>query len=355
MNNKRNHIHSYILFIILIFMLNGCQGMTQIEDKDFVLAVGVGYTMEKYQITFAKPNLGELTGQPVGENEKFVVTYQGAGISNIEEDYARNSSKRLDLSHLKTIILDYSIIGNKEKLDELLRYIGDDNEISRNTLVFYTDEEANSMLELDENKRGNIGDNIEKMYDNNPYNSDTRKVTIGDMINGLYQSGKVHVIPRLETNEDLIWISGAGLFFENEFVEFVNEDDLTYINLMNGIGKGRTVELEDGGNVKIKEIKSKYNFSVKDKKPNVKIHITGKGKTQQKGIADDTNRILNNSLKNRMTPLFEELVNEKKVDYMNLYRKLSYKDRSLWNQYENNQEQLLSHLTMDLIVEFELE
>lgn len=328
--------------------------MTQIEDRDFILAMGISFDNGKYKVTYARPDLSALTGQPVGKNEKFVMTYSGVTISDIEEDYARNSDKRLDLRHLKVIVLDSSIVKNKVKLNELLGFIENKYEISRNTMVFYTKDQADKLLEVN-TIGGNIGENVEQLYENNPQNSDAKKVTIGDLINGQYQVKKVVLIPILEIKEERIWLSGAGIFSENEYVDSLDETQLTYVHMMNGMGKGRDIVIENSQVIKIKGIKSKFTYAMKDKKPYIVIRITGEGTELQSNTSGDSRKIFNTHVSEAILYLNQNFTKEKNIDILNLYRKTAYKDRNLWEKYQGKSEQFIEDLSMDVLVDFTLQ
>lgn len=353
MKMKINRCLKLLLLSLVLLLLTGCSEMTQIEDRDFILAMGIGFEDGEYKVTYARPDLSALTGQPVGEKEKFTFTYTGVNLSDIEDDYARNSDKRLDLRHLKVIVLDSSIVENVVKVYELLEFFENKYEISRNTLVFYTKDQANTILEVN-TISGNVGENVEQLYENNPENSDAKKVTIGDLINGLYQVKKVVLIPILEIKQERIWLSGAGIFSENKYIDSVDEDELTYIHMMNGMGKGRNIVIENTQVVKIKDIKSKFIYGLKDKKPYIVIQMKGVGEELQSNISGDSQTILNEHVKESMIYIYQSLIKEKKIDFLNLYRKTSYKERELWTIYQDEFDQFIEDLRVDIIVEFTL-
>lgn len=354
MKRRKNKIGFLLLLGFLFIFLSGCTQTTQIEDRDFILAVGIGFENGRYKVTYARPDLHALTGQSVGKNEKFVMTYTGDTISDIEEDYASNSDKRLDLRHLKIIVLDSRIVENKDKLQELLGFISNKYEISRNTLVFYTQSQAEKLLNVDTINE-NIGENVEQLYENNPQNSDVKKVTIGDLINGSYQVEKVVLIPILEIKKDRIWLSGAGVFWENEYIDSIDEKQLMYFHMMNGMGKGRDVVLENSQIIKIKEIQSKFSYSIQDKKPYVAIKIKGVGEELQNNIEGDSRKVFNKQVRRKMLNLNQRIIKKEGLDVLNLYRKTAYKNQVLWKKYQGKPEQFMNDLTIDITVDFKLQ
>lgn len=347
-----------ICLFLLVFGLTGCSEMAQIEDRDFVLAIGVGYQDSGFQVNFAKPDLPSLTGQSAKENTGNIVEYSSESMPKIEEEYARNSQKRLDFSHLQVIILDKSLVSNKEKMNEFLKYIENNYEIARNTLVFYTDEQVSDLLKLDKNVGGNIGDYLKKLYENNPYNKDTQKTTIGEMVNCIYQTDKVLLIPKLEIQKDSIWVNGAGIFKENTFVEYISENQLTYRNFMLGIGKGRNIVLDNSEIIRITELKNNYKYVLADGMPYIIININGTGECVKENInpTTDQNRvkILNSYVKKVLLFQCQEFIMNKKIDYLNLYRNLPIRNPMMWEKYQGNPSQFLQDVSMKIEVDIQL-
>src|SRR5699024_5083184 len=148
----------------------------------------------------------------------------------------------------------------------------------------------------------------------NPQNSDVKKVTIGDLINGSYQVEKVVLIPILEIKKDRIWLSGAGVFWENEYMDSIDEKQLMYFHMMNGMGKGRDVVLENSQIIKIKEIQSKFSYSIQDKKPYVVIKIKGVGEELQNNIEGDSREVFNKQVRREMLNLTQLIIKKEGLD-----------------------------------------
>ncbi len=340
-----------ILLVIISFFLTGCNDMTQIEDRDFVLAMGIGLEQEDYKITYSRPDLSALTGQPVGEDEQFFVTYTGYNISDVEKEYARNFDKKLDLRHLKVIILDLSIANNEGKLEELLSYLEKKYEVSRNTLVFFTMGKADALLELDKNRSGSIGENLEQLYKNNPDYKDVHKTTIGDFINGKYQLEKTHVIPNLEVVDKGISLSGVALFSKNKYVTLVRDEEYMYLTFTVGKGKGQNITIENNQVIHMKEIKSNITYALKNRKPFIVVKVVGRGESLKTGLYVDSYRLLNKEMKGKIETICKQLIKEKKVDFLNLYRKSIYRDREMWDLYKGNLEAFIEDLTVHIITD----
>ena len=125
--------------------------------------------------------------------------------------------------------------------------------------------------------------------------------------------------------------------------------------MMNGMGKGRDVVLENSQIIKIKEIQSKFSYSIQDKKPYVVIKIKGVGEELQNNIEGDSREVFNKQVRREMLNLTQLIIKKEGLDVLNLYRKTSYKNRELWKKYQGNPEQFMNDLTIDIIVDFQLQ
>ena len=121
------------------------------------------------------------------------------------------------------------------------------------------------------------------------------------------------------------------------------------------MGKGRDVVLENSQIIKIKEIQSKFSYSIQDKKPYVVIKIKGVGEELQNNIEGDSREVFNKQVRREMLNLTQLIIKKEGLDVLNLYRKTSYKNRELWKKYQGNPEQFMNDLTIDIIVDFQLQ
>lgn len=343
------------IFTILSFFLTGCNDMTQIENRDFILALGISLDEQEYKITYSRPDLSALTGQPVGDDEQFCVTYTGHHITDTEKEYARNYDKKLDLRHLKVIILDYSIANNEAKLEELCSYLEKKYEVSRNTLVFFTMAKSEELLKLDKNRRGSIGENIKKLYKNNPEFSNSYKTTIGDLINGQYQTEKTYIVPNLELNDKKITLSGVALFSKNKYITVVSEEEYIYLTFLLGTAEEQNIPIGNNQVIQIKEVKTNITYALKSRKPFIIIKVEGRGESVKAGPYVDSYRLMNKEMKRNLEALCKKLMKEKKVDFMNLYRKSIYKEREIWNLYQGSLDAFLKDTTIYIITDMAVE
>lgn len=350
MRNKLIQYFYILLLFIVAGMLTGCSDMVQIEDRDFVMGLALSYDNNEFTAILQRPDLQSITGQGVTDEQELLVSFTGENLSRIKEAYAKQSEKRLDFSHLKVIILDHKISESKKGMNEFLRYVEDEYEISRNTLVFYTADDEGII-------NGKIGDELQSLYQNNPSNADIKKVTVGDMINCLYQPDKVIILPLIKITKEGISLEGAGIFQKNLYGARMSEDDLTQWNMLQGKGTKRYISLPEGQVLKVRQLKTKYQYSMTDGTPFIQIYMEGEAELveEMEDTRKDLKNSLNSFLKSNMERQINDMIKVNQLDYLNFYRNMSYRNRKMWTTYKGKQEEFLNEVTVLLDMDIKVE
>lgn len=364
---NKKQIFLGILLLYYMIICTGCSDMVEIEDRDFVLTVGVelGEQGQGLKVTYARPDLWVLTGQTAGEGDKLVVSFEGDNFQKIEEDYGYQSQKRLDYSHLKAIIFQSDLLKDENYVKNILEYMEQNYEISKNTKVYITGNSTEELLSLDEEMSGNVGNYLENIYKNNRSTFSVEMCTLEDMINAMNNKDQVVYLPVLRMEDKQIVVEGLGLFDGKICEEVLEEEESKYIYLAMGKVKTMEVDLHNGYTVKLENIKNKYTYSIQDNLPCVLFQIDGDAKitdynakvTHSKNQISKTELedLLNLQIKQLVNNLFEQIVKEKGIDLFNSYRRTSTKSRKIWIEYNNKHKEFLNDLNLGIIVEFHLE
>lgn len=445
-----------IVFTFLsVTSLTGCKDMTEIEDRNFVQAMGIDLKDDKITVYYVLPDLPALTGQGPTESEKLILQLEGEDFFEIEEQNRLQSDKRLDFSHIKAIILGNDFANDKKQLEEFLLYVENKYELGRNTLVFLAKENAKDIISLNGTLTGGVGEYLNKLYRINLLDAGKEEVIIGNLITGKNNDNLVVRVPILEPSEKLVKNVGLGLFVNNEYVLSVSEQEENYINLANGLGKNsrlfigeqpsisnvkkeeaktaevkvdeakaaeeakskeeaNTEEKSNSGNsdkegkkdeeaakseegsstddgkgtskneinteektksqninakyvIKLNNVSRKIEFYQKDNKPYMILQINGYGIIQKGGLDSNhtsksekvsmINKIqseCNQQILDELNTNFNDIMKARSIDFLNLYRLTSYKDKNLWLKYEKDPSQFIKDLQYTIEVNIQL-
>lgn len=343
--------------------LTGCGDMTEIEDRNFVQAMGIDLEGEEIKVYYVMPDLEAITGQSTKDSEKLLIELKGKDFFEIEEKYQLQSSKRLDFRHIKAIVLGKDMAVNSKELDKLLFYIENKYELARNTLVFLGEKDAKEIISLNSSVSGGIGQYLERLYRINLINIGKKEVSIGDLIYGKNSDNLIIKVPILKPHEKSVENIGLAVFNKSKLVHELSEKESDYINIASGYGKNIRIYINDEEEkepeyvVRIINVSRSAEFFWDNGIPKMTFKVSGSGLVE-KGIKDTANNypaandkhiheiqnLCNKQITEKITKLFDNIMKEKNIDIINLYRMTSHKNKNMWLEYEEKTEQFIQDL-----------
>ena len=102
-----------------------------------------------------------------------------AGIFYYTEKLRKNSSKSIDFSHNKALILSEEFLKDEEKLQKFLEYAKTQELMARNTYLFVTDLKMEHLFGLDQNLEKPLGTYLEELLESDEDYKDKRIMTLG--------------------------------------------------------------------------------------------------------------------------------------------------------------------------------
>lgn len=373
-----------LLTIGSVATLTACSDMTEIEDRNFIQAMGIDYKDNELAVKYVLPDLKALTDQNVEDPDKLILSFQGENFIRIEEEYQLRYNKRLDFSHIKAIILGNDLAKNMDLLKEFIVYATDNYELGKNTLIFLAEENASTIIDLNKELESGIGDYLERLYHINLANSDKEEITLGDFIRGMNNENEVVRIPVIAEKDKRVETNGLGIFLNNTLAYQVDDVTSDYIELASGHGMNNrfflsAAEDEDKEYViKINYIRRKVEYSLKNNKPYIVINLEGLAKiekgivlsndlptremfnlnqtsTARGNLAKEIEIICNEEFRNRIMMDINDITKTKGIDYLNLYRLAGLKNKDMWKQYEGKLDDFVNDLEFDVVVRFGME
>lgn len=356
---KKKAIKHLVIPLFLFFSITtftGCSDMTEIEDRDFVQAIGVDSIGGTLRVSYVLPDLLALTGQSSNDTEKLIKEISGESYYEIEELYRLESSKKMDFSHLKAIIINKEITKNPEILDDFLQYVKDKSEISRNTIVFLSTPKISEIFSLNEEVNGGIGNYLEQLYQVNLLKQGKEKVTLSKLIQSMDNQTTTSYLPVLNIEDGILKVKEIGILLENKLVYEVDRDKAAYFFITQGYGENSRlfldhIDFEESNTIKIDSIKRTIKYKWLNEKPYLEFYFKGKGEIEKLSLGKDD---LNQYIEEELSLMIEDIMKNEKIDFMNLYSMTSYKNREMWFRYEPNPTLFLEDLEYDIKAEIKL-
>lgn len=354
-----------IIGLFIPLALSGCSDMTEIEDRDFIQAIGVDYEDGQISLSLASPDLASYTDQGASDEEakeKLLTILTGNDFYQMEEEYLNSANKRLDFSHLQVVILGREFLENKELYYRLLEYIENKYEISRNTLSIMSDSKALDLMELNSKMDNGIGNYIYQLYRINVLNKGREEIKLQDLLLSKNEGYLVSKLPILKLVDDSnIEIAGVGLIKNGRIAYQADLRESGYINLAKGLGTSSRIFIQDENEnkvdyvIKLNKIQQTIEFLEKNDKPYMILRIEGAADLE-KGLENvgnstksdkdrkkEINIECNKYIRDQIINLIETISKEERVDFLNVYRKL-YSNKKLWLKYKESQDDFLEDL-----------
>ena len=216
-----SQIRSLCRFVVLLgitAMLSGCGKTPQIEDRNYVMALGIDYVCDTkneiildkraqqpltmtevaqsqnheykkdkyknnkykncecrsndcidggyFKITMSFPDVGALTGND-GPEPEAPMTLQVKNLKDIEEVYENMASQKLDFGQLQVILLGQNVLKQREILKTVADYMQQHQAFTRTTYICATKKDSSQVIALDTEVNGSVGIYIKEMIENN--------------------------------------------------------------------------------------------------------------------------------------------------------------------------------------------
>lgn len=172
------------LAIMCLLLVTGCSGKRDIEDKNYVMTLGLEPGEKKnYKIIYEIADLSS-SGKDGGGGRAKRIVYEADSLKSAQDMDQARDDKKLDFGHLKAILIKKSLLEHqwKEKGEEsLFEELKKMTEIAGTTLVFFTEEEVEKLMEIGEEKASSFGEYAEKML-SNQFGEESRKDTLAALL-----------------------------------------------------------------------------------------------------------------------------------------------------------------------------
>lgn len=366
-NRRYGWITVLLLFIATSTFVNGNYiwkmnseeaARAEIEDRAYVMALGIDRSEGKLSVTYAFPNIASSSGEEGkggdtgnSDNSNQLYSCSVEDMYEAENVYSRQSDKKLDFSHLKAIVIGVPLLEDKEGLEQVIRYFKDESEFARSTNVCVSLEEANEIISLNSQISVSIGEYLNKMLTNNITGS---TCNIGNLISNQADTDLVNTLPVLDIWQDLPNFTESVIMQGLDIVKYCNLEENTYLSFTKGIAEGSVLDLNSNGSYMVKNNDADTNVKIiADKTVHLTLNITGsleaRDSIAQNANEDDVNEAIEEAIIYNITDLRKNY----KVDYLETHKLLGIYDKKLWEKYQDDKkEELYDALYIEVKCEF---
>lgn len=158
-----------LIFFPILFSLTGCQRLTDVEEKNYILSMYVDYPADEenaYQFWIARANLSEMEGQS-DEIPCQITKIEARNLQQLEEKYLEIVPGKTEWNHIYTIFLGSGIAANKTACTHLLKEWDNEWQKSPNVLLALCPENPKELYKIKNIPAGAAGQEINLLAEQN--------------------------------------------------------------------------------------------------------------------------------------------------------------------------------------------
>ncbi|MBM7615951.1 Ger(x)C family spore germination protein [Alkaliphilus hydrothermalis] len=287
------------LIITLSMFLTACWDKTEINDRAFVLALGIDHippseqpkedrehkALEKvlgehaphYRMTYAFPKQMLAGGEPTVEN--IIMSSVGENIYINERQMKARVDNQLFLGHLKSVVLGEEVVKTPQMFREVLDALEKDPLISRKVNLAIAVGEAKEVLNVEPKQESISGQFITDLFMGEDRTNRAPVADLDQLFISLHDNSNA-AIPRLTGAEEELKLGGAAIIKNYEFVGWIGELESMGLMILKNETDIFVVTINaDGINIpyQVTEIKTVYTIQQKDKEIKMLIEIEAEG------------------------------------------------------------------------------
>lgn len=192
----------FIIALAMVLCLAGCENH-EVESNVFPLAIGIETSEEtRFHMYAAYPDLEDpdaaedALSQDAYWEESLDDLSEGSSLMSME------SSRNVDMNHLKVLILDVKMLDDAENTEALIQFFRGKTNLAWNSYVVLTDGEMEEIFSEEIQLNTCLGIYLEDLmegWENLRYDS---LITVGDLVSQYYNRNGTLLIPLVSIGEN---------------------------------------------------------------------------------------------------------------------------------------------------------
>ncbi len=271
----------FITLIILCTLLTGCWDKVEIDERIFVLGIGIDKASEeeknqvsdRYLVSFASPIVGALKE---GGDGKVFDTYNTAGetFTICLTQMLSRLEQKLSFEHTRVLILGENLVKDERLFREILDSVGRAHEFHKSMYVFVVPDKAHEIFNVEPRYSKLLAMYIAGIADNEIYSARISKMAAHEMYNKLLNQDGSVMIPRLMAHKDEVKVAGLAVIKDYKLIGYISEEENIYTSWVTNEAEGGIITTKYN-DISIPFRYNEFKRKIKlDKVENNKIYIT---------------------------------------------------------------------------------
>jgi len=236
--------------LLCVLLLAGCWDKIEIEDRLFVLSIGVDsaeaaeqqVSEDKYTLSFVSPVVDQIKEGP-GPAFHTYKTVDNSIIMSLSQLLERFSKKQF-FGHTRNIFFGEDILKDEKLLKEILDGISRFHEFHNSMYAYFVPGRAEEVFKVKPMYDKLLAPYIAGIIENSDYTSKIIKLTLSEMIIMLENQEGCLVIPRINPGKEEVKINGAGVLKNYKLIGYLGDQETSVYNWLTNKVRGGDIAIE---------------------------------------------------------------------------------------------------------------
>jgi spore germination protein KC len=248
--NARKSIRMIAVLILCMLLLTGCWDQVEIEDRLFVLGIGIDKTKEeekktpedRYTLSFVSPVVDQVKEGP-GPAFKTYKTVNNTVVMSLSQLMERFSQKQF-FGHTRAIFFGEDIMKDEKLLKGVIDGVSRYPELHNSMLAYIVPTRAEDVFKVEPMFEKLLMPYITGITENIDYTSKVLKLSLADMIIMLADQKGSLVIPKITPGKDEVKMNGAGVIKDYKLIGYLGDQEVAVYNWLTDKARGGNISVE---------------------------------------------------------------------------------------------------------------
>lgn len=300
------------------------------EEKDYIMFMGIDYDGGQYTVTYGL------------DNDRESIIWKGSTLLEAREQYAYISPGTVDFSHIKAIVLGEDLVKSGNGLEDLGKFLESNETIANDTLVVSVEGKAEKYDELK-------GSSIKDMFENN---LSYLKCEAYEMVQAVSDKHKAAALGMITKKEDYPECTGALILDGRGKVKKLGVNESKILMLTDKDVAGNTFTTADRKVYKIVQNQPDIQINIINNET-IGVDVTLRGTLKNIAGYSVEKDTANEKIELEVFNILTDLMCNSSIDYLNVYNRLSVADKGMWVKYSTDRKSMYKRVYFNVNADYD--
>lgn len=354
MKLKKN-TRAIMAVMLCVLLLSGCWDQIEVEDRLFVLGIGIDKTKgeeqktpeDRYTLSFVAPVVGSVK-EGEGPAFKTYKTVNNTVILSLSQLMERFSQKQF-FGHTRAIFFGEDIMKDEKLLKGVIDGASRYHELHNSMFAYIVPGRAEDVFKVEPMFDRLLVPYITGITENSDYTTKVMKLSLADMIIMLTDQKGGLVIPVVRPEKDEVKMNGAGVLKDYKLIGYLGDQEVAVYNWVTDKAMGGSISVEhedvsvafrhftfrrDIELTKVEDGKIYLNYKM-ETEGSIEEYIMGK-KVLDGPLLKDIEKELEQRIKGESEKLIKKFQQEFRIDLIGAKAYLSQRQPKLFKTIEKD-------------------